>query len=67
MAVGEQRDLRPTATLLGVLRRTGFCEETIRSLQRTLGDRVDLRRDGNVLAGYGITRDRLVDRMGGSP
>jgi hypothetical protein len=67
MTVGEKRDLRPTATLLGAVRRAGFPEDTIRALQLTLGGLVDLRRDGNVLAGYGITRDRLVDRMGGSP
>jgi hypothetical protein len=63
----EKRDLRSKATLLGVLRRTGFPEETIRAIELVVRDPVDLRRDGNLLADYGITRDRLVDRIGGSP
>ena len=63
----EKQTLRSKATLLGLLRRTGFPEETIRAVELAVRDPVDLRRDGNLLAGYGITRDRLVDRMGGSP
>jgi hypothetical protein len=63
----EKQTLRSKATLLGVLRRTGFAEETIRAVERAVRDPVDLRRDGNLLAHYGITRDGLVDRMGGSP
>jgi hypothetical protein len=31
-----------------------------------LPDEIDIDRDGAVLARFGITRDRLVDRLGGS-
>jgi hypothetical protein len=65
--VNEKRTLPPKAALLGVLRRTGFPEETIQAVERAVRDPLDARRDGNLLAQYGITRDRLVDRMGGSP
>jgi hypothetical protein len=65
--LSEKRTLRSKATLLAVLRRTGFPEETIRAIELAVREPVDLLRDGNLLAEYGITRDRLVDRMGGSP
>ena len=67
ITLSDKRTLPPKAVLLGVLRRTGFPEETIRAVERAVRDPLDPRRDGNLLAQYGITRDRLVDRMGGSP
>jgi hypothetical protein len=65
--MSEKRDLRPKADVLKLLRRTGFPEETIGALEVALRDPVDVVRDANLLADYGITRDHLVDRMGGSP
>jgi hypothetical protein len=65
--MSDERDLRPKAGVLAVLRSAGIPEETIQALDAVLKDPVDLRRDGNLLARYGITLDRLIDRMGGNP
>jgi hypothetical protein len=65
--MSDKRDLRPKAGVLTVLRRVGTPEESVQVLNAALGDPVDLRRDGNLLASHGITLDSLVDRMGGSP
>jgi hypothetical protein len=53
--------------VLAVLHRAGVPDQTVRAINAALDDPVDLRRDGNVLLSYGITLDRLIDRMGGSP
>ena len=63
----DERDLRVKADLFVVLRRAGVSEETIEALDAALEDPVDLNRDSNVLARYGITYDWLTDRMGASP
>ena len=55
------------AEALNVLRRVGIPAETIASILIELSDPIDLDRDQAVLARYGITREYLVDRMGGSP
>jgi len=65
--MSDERDLRAKASVLAVLRRAGVPEETLKALDAALQDPVDLRRDGTLLARYGISRDLLVDRMGGSP
>ena len=65
--MSEQRDLRSKADVLEVLRRTGVDRETIQAVDAALPDPVDVQRDAAVLARYGVTRDLLVDRMGGSP
>ena len=65
--MGEDTDLRSKAEVLAILRRAGIREETVEALERALDDPVDIRRDGNLFARYGITLDHLVDRMGGSP
>jgi hypothetical protein len=41
--------------------------KTIEALERELPDPVDLEREGNLLFGHGITRERLMDRLGASP
>jgi len=64
--MSEERDLRRKSEVLAVLHRTGVPERTLQALDAALEDPVDLRRDGNLLARYGITRDGLIDRMGGS-
>jgi hypothetical protein len=49
-----------------MLRRTGFPELAEEAL-RVLPDPVDLDFAAEVLESYGVTRDELIDRMGGSP
>jgi hypothetical protein len=65
--MSDPRDLRAKNDLLAVLRRAGVPEEHIQALADTLDDPVDLTRDGDLLARYGISRDSLVDSLGGSP
>jgi hypothetical protein len=64
--MNDERHLLPKAEALAVLRRTGVPEETIQALDAALDDPVDVDRHANLIARYGITREHLVDRMGGS-
>jgi len=50
-----------------VLRRAGYSDEFIQELLSQLPDPIDLERDQQILARYGISPERLMDRMGGSP
>jgi CBS-domain-containing membrane protein len=50
-----------------VLRRVGLSDEKIAEVLGELQDPIDIDRDVAVLERYGITRDALVDLMGGSP
>jgi hypothetical protein len=63
----DDSDLRSKANLLAVLRRAGVPPDTIQALDAALDDPVDVERDAGLLMRYGITRDRLVESMGGSP
>jgi hypothetical protein len=65
-STGEHH-LRRKADVLALLRGLGVPETTIEVLDAELGDPVDLDRDESLLASHGVTRGRLVDRMGGSP
>jgi hypothetical protein len=65
--MSDTPDLRSKADVLAVLRRAGIPETTVQRLKAVLKDPVDLRRDENLLAEFGVTRDELIDRMGGSP
>jgi hypothetical protein len=65
--MSDESDLRPKPGVLAALRRAGIPEQTVQALDAALKDPVDLRRDGNLLTHHGITLDRLIDRMGGSP
>ena len=60
-------DLRDKKDVLAILRRAGVPEETIKALDAELDDPVDLERAANVAGRHGITRNRLIDRMVGSP
>jgi hypothetical protein len=60
-------DIRSKADVLSLLRRAGVADTTIEALDDALDDPVDFQRDGNLLLRYGITRDSLMSRMGGSP
>jgi hypothetical protein len=59
--------VRSKDAVIGTLRRAGVLPETIAVLERKLPNPVDLDRDGNLLLSHGITMDRLMDRLGGSP
>ncbi len=50
-----------------ILRRAGYSDEFIRELLSQLADPIDLERDQQILARYGLTAAQLMDRMGGSP
>ena len=50
-----------------VLRKAGYSQERIEELLRDLPDPIDTQRYGDEIAKRGISRSRLVDRMGGSP
>lgn len=49
------------------MRRAGYSDEVIREVLSQLPDPVDLQRDQQILARYGLSPERLMDRMGGSP
>jgi len=50
-----------------VLIRCGIEPKHRKKALAGLPDEIDIDRDGPILARFGITRDRLVDRLGGSP
>jgi hypothetical protein len=52
--------------VVDTLRRTGF-PEVADEILRLLPDPVDLDHVAKFLEPYGITRDELISRMGGSP
>jgi hypothetical protein len=52
--------------VIDVLRRTGLPELAEEAL-RVLPDPVDLDYAAAILQSYGVTKDELIDRMGGSP
>jgi len=52
--------------VVDILRKTGFSEAADKAI-RELPDPVDLDRAAEWGAQYGVTRDELISRMGGSP
>jgi hypothetical protein len=50
-----------------VLRRAGWSDQIISDVLSQLPNPIDLQRDQQILAGYGLSPERLMDRMGGSP
>jgi hypothetical protein len=50
-----------------VLRRAGYPDEFIREVLSELPDPVDLRRDEHILGRYGLSAERLMESLGGSP
>lgn len=53
--------------LLQVLRRLGLQDQVIDEIGSELPDPVDLDEAGALLQRYGLTRDAVISRMGGSP
>jgi hypothetical protein len=50
-----------------VLRRTGFTPERIDEISAQLPDPIDLERDKGILYRLGLSRELLMDLLGGSP
>jgi hypothetical protein len=50
-----------------VLRHAGYPDEFIREVLSELPDPIDLQRDERILGRYGLSPERLMDRLGGSP
>jgi hypothetical protein len=59
--------LRSKADLQQLMRRLGLPEETIAEISAQLPDPVDLDAAGPLLLSYGLTRDAVISRLGGSP
>ena len=57
----------PMAEFARVLRRSMCSDELIRKVVSQLPEPIDLQRDQQILARYGLSRERLTDRIGGSP
>lgn len=55
------------AEAVRVLQRAGYSADLIREIHDQLGDPIDLKADAPILRRYGITREHLIDLMGGSP
>jgi hypothetical protein len=63
----DEPHVRGKVEILAVLRRAGYSEQTVAALDAELDDPVDVDRDANVFLRHGITLERVIDRMGGSP
>jgi hypothetical protein len=50
-----------------MLRRAGYSDELITEVLSHLPDPINLPRDEQLLLRYGLSCERLMDRMGGSP
>jgi hypothetical protein len=50
-----------------LLHRCGYDPDLIDELISQVPDPIDFDRDGSILMRYGITRDELIGRVGGSP
>lgn len=74
-AVGERTSVWTAAPRLTssraefarVLRRAGYSTTQAQSVLRGLPDPIDFDRDDQALFERGVTLDRLIDAMGGSP
>ena len=49
------------------MRRAGYSDEFIQEVLSELPDPIDLRRDEHILGRYGLSAERLMDQLGGSP
>jgi hypothetical protein len=50
-----------------VLHRAGIPKDRVDEILSLLPDPVDLDEAETLLAGYGVTREHLIDQLGGSP
>jgi len=58
---------RSKAELLRVLQRIEVPQATIDEIRSELPDFVDLDDAGTLFQKYGLTRDEIISRLGGSP
>ena len=65
--VMEKRQLISHVEAKQMLRRAAYHQERIDDLLRHLPDPIDTKRDAEALFKLGVSRDTLMDRMGGSP
>lgn len=65
--VMEKRQLISHAQARRILRRAGYSQERIDDVLRQLPDPIDPQRDADAVFKLGVSRDTLMDRMGGSP
>ncbi len=64
---GGERNLRSKSDLLQIFHRLGIPQATIDELAAKLPDPVDIDVAGDLLQSYGLTRDAVISRLGGSP
>lgn len=62
-----RRTLRSHKEAARLLRLAGYSDEFISEVLSQLPDPLDLQRDQQILARYGLDAELLMDRMGGSP
>jgi hypothetical protein len=62
-----QRWITSRAEFARVLRRAGYSTTQARSILRGLPDPIDFDRDSETLFKRGVSLDRLIDAMSGSP
>ena len=63
----EKRQLISHTEAKQILRRVGYSQERIDDLLRQLPDPIDTERDAEAVFKLGVSRDTLMDRLGGSP
>jgi len=59
--------LRSHKDMARVLHRAGYSGEFISEVLSQLPDPIELQRDQLILVRYGLSSERLMDRLGGSP
>jgi len=57
----------PKQEVIRVLLRAGYPSEMTDELEALLPDPVDVDRDRHLLDRFGLSKDGLIDRLGGSP
>jgi hypothetical protein len=65
--VASDPELRSHKQAARFLRRAGYPDEFISEVLGQLPDPIDLQRDQEILARYGLDPERLTEVMGGSP
>jgi hypothetical protein len=58
---------RSHAEVARILRHAGYSEEFINEVLSQLPDPIELERDQPILDRYGLSPERLMEQMGGSP
>ena len=61
------RRITSSTEFAGVLRRAGYSTTQVQSVLRSLPDPIDFDRDCEGLFRKGVSLDRLINSMGGSP